>query len=214
MSVTHTCARQRAWMTGMGTMLLAGALSLAIGSSAAAHAEHGHPARIHNGSCENLQGVAYRLNGVGGSVDAEGAPIATPTAVNPDTAYQVMTSDTVIDAPIADLLSGEHAIMIYESDEEMDAISCGNLGGVMSGDELIVGIGEARIPGHLGFAIFTPAGEQTDVTLVLGHALAPVSASGVVDDHDHEDNAGEADAHSDSEPEHDDEEAPHATPAP
>ncbi|MBL8129234.1 MAG: hypothetical protein JNM64_16480 [Chloroflexia bacterium] len=192
---------------------LAGAMSLAVLGNAAAHAEHGHPARIHQGTCENLQGVAYRLNGVGGSVDAEGAPVATPTAINPKTAFQVMTSDTVIDATVDDLLAGDHAIMIYESDDAMDAIACGNLGGAMNGDELIVGLGEARIPGHLGFALLTPDGDQTDVTVILGHAMAPVSAGGAVDDHDHDDENGQADAHDDGGPDHD-EEAPNATPAP
>jgi hypothetical protein len=197
-----------------GAAALAGAMSLATFGNTAAHAEHGHPARIHNGTCESLQGVAYRLNGVGGSVDTEGAPVATPTAINPKTAYQVMISDTVIDGSIDDLLSGDHAIMIYESDEAMEAISCGNIGGAMSAGQLIVGLGEARIAGHLGFALFTPDGDQTDVTVVIGHAMAPVSVSGAVDDHDHAENGSQADAHDDSEPDHDDEEAPHATPAP
>lgn len=213
MNATHLPARNRAWMNLAAAATLAGAMSLAVLGNAAAHAEHGHPARIHNGTCESLQGVAYRLNGVGGSVDTEGAPVATPTTVNPKTAYQVMVSDTVIDATVDDLLAGDHAIMIYESDDAMDAIACGNVGGAMSGDELIVGLAEARIPGHLGFALFTPEGDQTDVQVILGHAMAPMSASGVVDDHEHADENGEAEAHEDSEPAHD-EEAPVATPAP
>lgn len=213
MSATCVRTRDRAWMNLVAAAALAGAMSLAVLGNAAAHAEHGHPARIHQGTCENLQGVAYRLNGVGGSVDAEGAPVATPTAINPKTAFQVMTSDTVIDATVDDLLAGEHAIMIYESDDAMDAIACGNLGGAMNGDELIVGLGEARIPGHLGFALLTPDGDQTDVTVILGHAMAPVSAGGAVDDHDHDDENGQADAHDDGGPDHD-EEAPNATPAP
>ncbi|MFN8662590.1 MAG: hypothetical protein U0075_11905 [Thermomicrobiales bacterium] len=208
-----TTTNARAWISAAGAVALAGAMSLVVLGSAAAHAEHGHPARIHNGTCESLQGVAFRLNGVGGSVDSEGAPVATPTAVNPETSYQVMVSETVIDAPIEDLLSGEHAVMIYESDEEMDAIACGNVGGAMNGDELIVGLAEARIPGHLGFALFSPEGDKTDVTVILGHAMAPVSAGGAVDDHDHAAD-GQADTHDDADAGHDDEEAPHATPAP
>jgi hypothetical protein len=208
-----TTTNARAWISAAGAVALAGAMSLVVLGSAAAHAEHGHPARIHNGTCESLEGVAFRLNGVGGSVDAEGAPVATPTAVNPETSYQVMVSETVIDAPIDDLLSGEHAVMIYESDEEMDAIACGNVGGAMNGDELIVGLAEARIPGHLGFALFSPDGDKTDVTVILGHAMAPVSAGGAVDDHDHAAD-GQADTHDDADAGHDDEEEPHATPAP
>lgn len=211
MTITRLRARDRAWVNLAAATALAGAMSLAVLGNAAAHAEHGHPARIHKGACESLQGVAYRLNGVGGSVDTEGAPVATPTAINPKTTYQVMVSDTVIDATIDDLLASDHAIMIYESDDAMEAIACGNVGGALSGDELIVGLGEARIPGHLGFALFTPDGDQTDVLVILGHAMAPVSASSGAANH--EDEHDETDAHEDSEPNHD-EEAPHATPAP
>ena len=201
----------RGWVSAAGVAVLAGAMYLGGIGNAGAHAEHGHPARIHNGTCESLQGVAFRLNGVGGSVDTEGAPVATPTTVNPKTSYQVMTSETSIDATIAELLAGDHAIMIYESDEAMDVISCGNIGGALMGDELIVGLAEARIPGHLGFAVFTPDGDKTDVTVILGHAMAPVSASGVTDDHSHDDE-NQADAHDDSGADHDEEDAAHATP--
>lgn len=203
MKATLRHVRQRGFVKAASTAVLMGTMILTGASNVGAHAEHGHPARIHNGTCESLQGVAFRLNGVGGSVDAEGAPVATPTTVNSSSAYQVMTSDSVIDAPIEELMSGEHAIMIYESDEAMEGISCGNIGGAMKGDELITGLAEMRIPGHLGFAIFTPDGDQTDVTIILGHAMAPVSAGGTVDDHEHSD--GDAD--------HDHEEAAHATPA-
>ena len=201
----------RTWVSAAGVAVLAGAMYLGGIGNVAAHAEHGHPARIHNGTCESLQGVAFRLNGVGGSVDTEGAPVATPTTVNPRTSYQVMTSETSIDATIDELLAGDHAIMIYESDEAMDVISCGNIGGALMGDELIVGLAEARIPGHLGFAVFTPDGDKTDVTVILGHAMAPVSASGVADDHSHDDE-NQADAHDDSGADHVEEDEAHATP--
>lgn len=209
MIATQTRARRRAWLTAVGAVAVAGLMGLSVVGNAAAHAEHGHPARIHKGSCEALQGVAFRLNGVGGSIDTEGAPIATPAAVNPATTYQVMTSETVIDTSITDLLASEHAVMVYESDDAMDAIACGNLGGAMQGDELITGLAEARIPGHLGFAIFSPDGDQTDVTILLGHAMAPMSASGAMADHEHA--AGE---HEDGDDHGEPEEAAHATPAP
>jgi hypothetical protein len=147
-------------------------------SSALAHEEHGHPARIHEGSCQELGPVAFRLNGVGGSVDVDNAPVATPVAVNTDSAYQVMVSETTIDGTIEDLLAGEHAVMIYESDEAMDAIACGNVGGALNGETLVSGLAEAGVPGHIGFALFRPEGDQTDVLVIIGHGLAPVSASG------------------------------------
>ena len=93
----------------------------------------------------------------------DNAPVATPTAVNPDSAYQVMVSETTIDGTIEDLLAGEHAVMIYESDEAMDAIACGNVGGALYGDTLVTGLAEAGVPGHIGFALFRSEGDQTDV---------------------------------------------------
>lgn len=168
------------------------ALSAGLTTSVLAHAEHGHPARIHTGTCEELGGVAFPLNGVGASVDLENAPIPTPSVVNEESAYQVMVGETTIDGSLDDLLAADHAVMIYESDEAMDAIACGNLGGAMMGDSLITGLAESGHAGHLGFAIFEPSGEQTVVTVIIGHALAPVSASGTDHaedeaDHSHED---------------------------
>jgi hypothetical protein len=166
---------------------------------ALAHEEHGHPTRIHEGTCEALGPVAFRLNGVGGSVDVDNAPIATPTAVNADSAYQVLVSETTIDGAIKDLLAGQHAVMIYESDEAMDALACGNVGGAMTGNTLVTGLAETGVPGHIGFALFRSEGDQTVVLVLLGHGLAPVSASGGVagDDHADEDNAAhdEEDGH-------------------
>jgi hypothetical protein len=180
---------------------LAAASLLAAAATTVAHEAHGHPARIHEGTCEALGPVAYRLNGVGGSVDLDNAPVATPTAVNSDNAYQVMVSETTIDATMEDLLASEHAVMIYESDEAMEAIACGPIGGAMSGDTLITGLAEMGVPGHLGFAFFQPEADGLSVSLIIGHAMAPVSASGAQADHGHtegEDDNGhdaEEDAH-------------------
>ncbi len=174
-------------------LMLPLALALGVGAPVAipvlAHEEHGHPARVHEGSCEDLGPVVFRLNGVGGSVDLDNAPVATPTAVNPDSAYQVMVSETAIDGALEDILAGEHAVMIYESDEAMDAIACGNVGGALKGETLVTGLAEAGVPGHIGFALFRSQGDQTVVSVIFGHGLAPVSASGAgaPEDSAHED---------------------------
>ena len=146
-------------------------------ASGMAHAADGHPARIHEGACDALGRVAFRLNGVGASVDLSGTPVATSTTVHPATTYQIMVSDTTIDAPLEALLAGDHAVMIYASDQAMDGVACGNIGGAMAGDTLITGLAEVGGPGHSGFALFRPLGDKTDVEVILGHGLSPVSAS-------------------------------------
>src|SRR5215217_2022941 len=139
-------ARGRLWAVGA----CVGAITALVGaSSTLAHEAHGHPARIHEGTCEALGPAAFRLNGVGASVDLDNAPVATPTAVNANSAYQILVSETRIDGTIDELLAGEHAVMIYESDEAMDAIACGNVGGALDGDTLVTGLAEAGVAGHI-----------------------------------------------------------------
>src|SRR5215217_4882876 len=183
-------ARGRWWAVGS---YLGVVVALAGAGSALAHEAHGHPARIHEGTCEALGPVAFRLNGVGGSVDQDGVPIATPTAVNIPAAHEVVLSETLIDASVADFLTSEHAVMVYESDEEMTAITCGNVGGVMLDHTLVTALAESGVPGHLGFALFRPEGEGTVVSLYLAHGLAELSAASsgadtqAEDDHAYED---------------------------
>ncbi len=192
MSTLHRQGRSLTFGIILSALLVAGNAGLAFG-----HAEHGHPARIHEGRCDDLGRVAFRLNGVGGSVDLDNAPVDVPAEVNPDVAYQVMISETMIDGTIDDLLASNHALMIYESDDEMNAISCGNLGGAMDGDSLITGLAEAGIPGHLGFAIFTPDDDRTHIQVIVGHAMAPISASGASGHADNDDAHAAGDAHDD-----------------
>jgi hypothetical protein len=170
---------------------LSGGLLTGSPHQASAHAADGHPARIHEGTCEALGPVAFRLNGVGASVDLDQAPLATPTAVNPDKAYQVMVTESTIDGSLDDLLASDHAVMIYESDEAMDAIACGNLGGAKVGDELVTGLAEAGQQGHVGFALFRPDGERTLVTVIIGHAMSAVSAGGAAEVNNDPDEAHE-----------------------
>jgi hypothetical protein len=172
-------------------------VTLAGAGSALAHEAHGHPARIHEGTCEALGPVAFRLNGVGGSVDLEGAPIATPTAVNVPAAHEIVLSETLIEAPLTDILSGEHAVMVYESDEEMTAITCGNVGGAMLGETLVTALEESGLPGHVGLALFRPEGEGTVVSLYLAHGLAGLTAAsaGTDDQAEGQDHAHEEDDH-------------------
>ncbi|MFN8590981.1 MAG: hypothetical protein U0031_05905 [Thermomicrobiales bacterium] len=204
------------WQVAVASALLGAGFLMASPASSLAHAEHGHPARIHEGTCDALGKAAFQLNGVGGSIGEDGAPIATPEAINPDNSYQVMIGETTIDTPLDTLLAADHAVMIYESDEEMNAIACGNVGGAMTGDMLVTGLAEAGVPGHTGFALFTPEGDQTRVTILIGHGLSPVSAGGAV--HDDSEDAGHGDTMGDSHSDdgHDDEgdhDAAMATPA-
>jgi hypothetical protein len=186
------------------------ALAVVAGGAAAvsAHEAHGHPVKLHEGSCADIGRVVTTFDGVGGTEDQQGNQVEQPETVNADVAYQVMRSRTVADLDIDAALAAPHALMVYQSDEDLTGIACGNLGGARFADELVVALGEVNVPGHVGFAVFREGGDGTEVTVYVGHALSPVSASGgaagdrahgddgdrhaegSADDHDHDHDQG------------------------
>jgi hypothetical protein len=202
--------RKRPAMVGAVALIgLTVTLGLIVGpGSVLAHAEDGHPVRIHQGTCQSLGPVAFSLAGVNASVELDGNIIATPQTINADKAYQVMVSESRITTTIEDLLASDLAVMLYDNDEDMQAIACGNVGGARLGDTLAVGLGEIGIPGHVGFAVFQPHGDQTDVTILIGHAMSPVSAGGAMPAL--ADTGGEPDHQHESEEVHDDVATPEA----
>ena len=156
--------RNRSWFVAGLT-----AVSLLLGGApASAHGADGHPARIHAGSCEQLGAAEFPLVGVGATIDLDDAPLARPETVNPETTEPVMVSETTIDMPLEEIVGGEYAVMVYESDEAMDGVACGNIGGVMMGDSLITALGELGDAGSSGFAMLRPEGDSTVVTILLG----------------------------------------------
>lgn len=154
-------------------------------STGVAHSEHGHPVKIHQGSCDELGAVAYTLTGVGAEVDQDGKAVDPGSAVNEDTSYQVLKSTTTLSTSIDQLLAEPLSIMVYESDENLEGIACGNLGGLRlssdQGEELAVGLAEVNVPGHTGLAVFEATPENpglVEVGIYIGHAMSPVSAGG------------------------------------
>jgi hypothetical protein len=167
----------RLFVAGTALALLALALVAGIAS---AHAGHGHPVKIHNGTCAQLGAAAFTLNGVGANENQQGTPIATPETINPMTSYQIMVGQSSIDASLASLLARPHAIMVYDSDDTMQGVACGRLGGTPQGHELVVGLAELNTPGHTGIAILDDHGATTDVTIYIGHGLAPLRNGGAM----------------------------------
>jgi hypothetical protein len=155
---------------------------------AGAHAADGHPARLQDGSCGNLGAVAFRLNGVGATVTAEGTPIPPPERVGAAAAFPADVSLTILDKLFTDVVKGEHAIVVYESDEAMDhVIACGDVAGVMTrqmagmtmpGDQVVFGLGDAIGSGLAGFGVIESIeGGKTMVAIFLGEGGAGTPAA-------------------------------------
>lgn len=110
-----------------------------------------HPAHIHNGTCATLGDVVAPL----GNVSAEALNDGTPTAmdmVGSGNAIPVLSSVTIVDMALADILAGDHAINVHESAENIsNYIACGDIGGAMLGEtSLLFGIAPLNDSGFSG----------------------------------------------------------------
>lgn len=162
-------------------LLAAWLFAVSGGAVTQAHEADGHPARIQQGSCDNLGGVAFQLTGVGAALTPDGTPVATPETVGSADAHPVQMSETTLETSLSQLTKDPYAIVVYESDEAMDQIiACGNVGGVltaqmqgmvMPGDVLTIWLPEAGDSGYVGVALLEAKGKQATLRLVLAEGL-------------------------------------------
>lgn len=128
--------------------------------------DESHPAHIHSGTCDELGDVVFPLTNVADpTIDGE--------RTGSDSAHAVKISETVVDAPLDEIIEGGHAINVHLSSEEIgEYIACGDIGGVAAPDaggriELTIGLGELNDSGHTGIAWFGEDGDQTEVSITL-----------------------------------------------
>jgi hypothetical protein len=144
-----------------------------------------HPAHIHSGSCTELGDVVYPLNDVGAEVtimmDMSGTPMSGDMMATPHWGYlgpawgataaiRVYLTTPVVKTTLADISTGEFAINVHESAENIgNYIACGNLGTAgMSGTDLVVGLGTLNDSGYSGIANLHDNGDgSTSVTIYL-----------------------------------------------
>ncbi|MBX3028554.1 MAG: hypothetical protein KF809_00205 [Chloroflexi bacterium] len=128
-----------------------------------------HPAHIHVGLCPEPGEVVFPLNDLVTGGDQ---------MVGVSSAIAVEVSSTNVEAALADIVAGEHAINVHESAEAADVyIACGDIGGNMLGTaDLAIGLAEQNGSGHHGVAWLHDNGDGTtrvDVVLLTGPAAAP-----------------------------------------
>jgi len=125
-----------------------------------------HPVHIHTGTCAELGDVVFPLTDIaphGDDAERTGA----------ESAHAVKISETIVDAPLQDIINGGHAINVHMSAEDIGTyIACGDIGGVVVTDEggrteLIIGLGELNDSGHTGVAWLGADGDQTEVSVTL-----------------------------------------------
>jgi hypothetical protein len=161
---------QRRMVMRITTAASALAVVLLLPTQTAAHAAEGHPARIHDGTCEATDRVADQLTGVGATVSLAGTPIPDPATVGTASSADIKVSVTTIPDTLNELVNDPHTIVIYESDEAMEhVIACGNVGGVrLEQGDLVTWLAAHQESGANGFAILhDEGGTATTVTIYL-----------------------------------------------
>jgi plastocyanin len=148
-------------------MLALMALFGARGALVSAHGDP-HPAHIHEGTCDELDpNPAFPLNDVSDEFLADDEP-TVGDEVGGDPTLEVEGSTTTVEVSLDDLVGEDYAINVHKSAEEADVyIACGNIGGYMVGDDLVIGLGEQNDSGYSGVAILAPDGDSTVVTVYV-----------------------------------------------
>lgn len=137
------------------------------------------PAHIHEGTCDALGAIAYPLNDV--TVPPAGDMVATPPA-RPAMmhAEEVLSSVTVVDVSLTDLLAGQYAINIHRSAEDIQTyVACGEIAGIprlhLRSDAppgLVIPLRELNDSGYAGVAWLEPTADgKTRVTIFLASGL-------------------------------------------
>jgi len=136
------------------------------GNSTAAQEQESHPAHIHSGACgTGLGDVVYPLDNVGGGT-MMGTPV-TGQQMGATDAIPVQTSTTVVKTTLADLVGEAYAINVHESaDNIQNYIACGNIGGMVMGSDLSIGLAELNNSGYSGVAWLHDNGDGTTTVLV------------------------------------------------
>lgn len=109
------------------------------------------PIHVHDGTCDNLGGVAHGL-----SAAADGSSVTT------------------IDASLASIMGGAHAVNVHFSGEDAGTyVACGDI--PAEGDATTIALGEQNNSGQSGTATLIANGSQTWVVLSISPGAAGVS---------------------------------------
>ena len=183
-----------AWL-GASVAVASLMVSLGAGLVRAQEDAESHPAHIHAGTCEDLGDVVFPLPNLTatGVIDGmltmatEDPPAADSAAAEgPASAVPAKASWSFVDADLATLIEGGHAINVHESDENIEEyIACGDIGGSVTtvpegeaGDGvLIIGLRELNGSGHTGIAVLQGMEDRTWVQVYVSPVLGEAGAA-------------------------------------
>jgi hypothetical protein len=169
-------------MSRFGTIkhLAVGALlasTVAIGGAGVAAQDaqpvESHPEHIHKGTCAELDpnpaAPLQNLLPIGADPDDLEASVAELEPVGVLTAAPIYYADSEdVDMKWDDMLAESHAINVHKSDQEIQTyIACGDIGGVVVDDKLVIALHPQNDSGYSGIAILEKDDDSVDVEVYL-----------------------------------------------
>ncbi len=134
------------------------------------------PAHIHTGTCAQLGDIVYPLSNVGIPATAGTPTTGGGTPIVGGQPLPVYMSVTKINASIADILHGPHALNVHKSQQAIQTyVACGDIGGVQFGDTLAFGLHALNGSGLTGIALLS--GNPNGGTNVVVY-LSPTGSAG------------------------------------
>jgi len=137
-----------------------------------------HPSHVHVGLCPTPGDIVAPLSDVTAIVGE---------ATRPGAGTPVESASTTIGLALTDMLASEHAVVVHQAHEDMATlIACGDIAGpLVSGTDLVIGLGAVGGSGYSGIAMLTDDGDgTTTVDVFITHSamssVAP-AASGSPD---------------------------------
>lgn len=150
-----------------------------------------YPNHFHLGTCDDLDPApAYPLAdlmfpswvaSLSGEADAEVEVVLPEPGEFGNAPIPAAVATTDLQVPLADILSGGHALNVHDASDPSQYVACGNVGGVPDerGD-LFVGLAENEDSGYAGAAWLHDNGGSTTVVVFLTHPAAqPAVAEGL-----------------------------------
>ncbi len=127
-----------------------------------------HPAHLHTGTCAAPGDVVYPLTNVGFDYSVDGMMMAGGT-VGVSTAIPVESSQTTVQAALADIAAGGHTLVVHESDANIqNYIACGDVGGTLMGQsDLAFGLAALNNSGFGGVAWLHDNGDGTTMVTIF-----------------------------------------------
>ena len=167
----------------LAIFLALAALTVAVGAPlvrAQGTGDAPHPAHIHSGTCAELGDIVAALNDV--------TDITGGESFGSRSAIPVELSVKEVELSLGDILAAPHAINIHESaDAIQNYIACGDIGGRVVDNTLVIGLQELNGSGHSGIAVLeADDDDETDVVVYLaeggassgtGQVAAPAAAT-------------------------------------